>query len=311
MKKPIVQSSKDELIEFVRQWLMLCINDEINRAYSFLDLLEGSESLTLDGFRRLIKESFVGVDESLILDGDRFKINCRINVGDFNKNNHASGWWIDIELPLTSGPSQVRLNFEFLISEEGLKFLLDDYQVIKTYEQNLDEESQKALEVLGKGYMQCMHSSDAEVTLGSSVVEVDRISIGLGRDERKFLIIERGCSEVTLKSDYCQMIQCRIKAAPRDIEVDEKGGLSDNFRFYIGPQKKISKIIVLQEKVEDEVKPNALLNMIVDSGLVIEFEDQSRVSIIVEQDCVGRLKLDSNPLEKDELLVNHVERLII
>ncbi|MCG0031149.1 hypothetical protein KUA17_23215, partial [Vibrio parahaemolyticus] len=129
MKKPTIESSQEDLIAFVRDWIDLCASGEAEYAFSFLDEpLDNSRSKwSLEDFE-MVRFDHFGDNQLPVITSPLTVTGVLRN--DIFEYDNGSGWGVEYDLPLNGVVSDFTLLFDFLKHGEDLKVILDDCHVM-------------------------------------------------------------------------------------------------------------------------------------------------------------------------------------
>ncbi|HGF5169493.1 TPA: hypothetical protein ACF35O_004996, partial [Vibrio parahaemolyticus] len=129
MKKPTIESSQEELIAFVRDWIDLCASGEAEYAFSFLDEpLDNSRSKwSLEDFE-MVRFDHFGDNQLPVITSPLTVTGVLRN--DIFEYDNGSGWGVEYDLPLNGVVSDFTLLFDFLKHGEDLRVILDDCHVM-------------------------------------------------------------------------------------------------------------------------------------------------------------------------------------
>ena len=129
IKKPGINATGIDLIEFVHEWVKLCSDGKISEAFSLLDEpVDGSRhSWTPEDIRQVTFDHFGDEEYPTITDPDKADGNIRKY---FYEYNDGSGWGVTYDLPLNGVVSDFTLMFDFIKCKGILKAILDDCHVM-------------------------------------------------------------------------------------------------------------------------------------------------------------------------------------
>lgn len=129
MKKPHVNASLDELIEFVHAWVKLCAQGRINEAFLMLDppIDPKRYHWQAGDLAKVTFDHFDDNQQPVITDPDSVSGNIRKDVYEYND---GSGWGVEYNLPLNNVVSDFTLMFDFKKVGNELKVILDDCHVM-------------------------------------------------------------------------------------------------------------------------------------------------------------------------------------
>lgn len=129
IKKPGIGSTKDDLLEFVHQWVKMCADGKIAEAFSLLDspLDESRYHWKPEDIKEITFDHFDDGKYPIISDPDKVGGNIRKDVFSYND---GSGWGVEYDLPMNGVVSDFTLMFDFKKHEGGLKVILDDCHVM-------------------------------------------------------------------------------------------------------------------------------------------------------------------------------------
>jgi hypothetical protein len=125
MKRPSIDATEDEILQFTRRWVALAAEEGFEAAVAELDRNEKvhwSQAL----FEELTFDHFDDGSQPIITDPDLVK-GLRV---DAYKYNDGSGFAVDHDLPLDGKCSDFTAQFDFRKSGGGYRIVLDDIHVL-------------------------------------------------------------------------------------------------------------------------------------------------------------------------------------
>ncbi|MBW0145873.1 hypothetical protein [Marinobacter arenosus] len=174
---------------------------------------------------------------------------------------------------------------------------------MKLFQKKLDTESLSALKLLSESCVQFLYSPYAHVDFGSSIITVQHISIQIG--SKQYLIIENDWADTPKEAHDYYFLGARISDRPKDVTVREsKDGrrwtyIMDHFSFHLGKRKRVVSVEVMEDSFIGEEE-----SVRYDAGIVITFEDSSKVSIVREESITGALRIAALQKENNDLIAD-------
>ncbi len=157
--------------------------------------------------------------------------------------------------------------------------------------------------------MQFLYSPSADINYGSSLLTVQNVSIQIG--PKKFVVIENDWADTPCEWHDYYFLKARICDRPKDIKVNEiENGenwtyVMDHLSFHIGRLEKVSSVMVFEDRYSGEKE-----SVQYDAGLVIEFNNDKRLSIVREQSITGFLEIAYVPQEVQDSIAGLKQRVI-
>ena len=129
MNRPTINSTREELIQFVHGWIQLCANGNIDEAFRLLDppLDEARHAWSMKDFEMVVDNYFEDGKRPVVTDPDTVAGEIRKNCFEYND---GSGWSVEYDLPLNGVVSSFTLLFDFIKVRDELKVILDDCHIL-------------------------------------------------------------------------------------------------------------------------------------------------------------------------------------
>ncbi len=129
INKPNINSSNEELINFVHEWVKMCAAGETKEAFALIDppLDKSRHTWTPDDLREITYDHFDDEKYPVVTDPDNVEGKIRKDIYTYND---GSGWGVEYDLPLNGVVSDFTLLFDFLKSGNELKIIMDDCHVM-------------------------------------------------------------------------------------------------------------------------------------------------------------------------------------
>ena len=170
---------------------------------------------------------------------------------------------------------------------------------MKTYSQQLSEQSVSAIEELVGSDIGSILSPWCDIAYNSSVLLVSHVSIAV--EPRKFFILENDwCDTPSEYHDY-YFLEARMNNQPLDIEVKDEG--YEHFTYKcnhmtlgLGGNSKVNKVSILQDKYTG-LKESVLY----DAGLIIEQDNGNKVAIVRQESISGFLEIAHSKCDVESL----------
>ncbi len=180
---------------------------------------------------------------------------------------------------------------------------------MKSFTELIDKESEKALRELVKSQVQVLYSPSAHINFGSSLITVKNVSIQIG--PKRFVIIENDWADTPKEWHDYYILKARISDRPKDIKVNEsKNGknwtyVMDHLSFHLGRLEKVTRVVVIEDQYSGEHE-----SVQYDAGLLIEFNNNKRLSIVREQSITGFLEIAYISQEVQDSISGLKQRII-
>ena len=164
----------------------------------------------------------------------------------------------------------------------------------------LDRASSNALRSLLGFRIQTLLSDSADITFGSSAIEVMSVSVQLGL--RNFLILQSAWGDTPKEWLNYHCLSARLSEAPRGItyksnpQANETSYCRDHLEFHLGAAASIASIDVLEAREVGDME-----SVTYDAGVLITRVDGMRLCVVRAESNIGALRIVHDPRELEEV----------
>ena len=129
MKKLDINSTNEEFVQFVHEWVKLCASGKTIEAFELLDdpIDKFRHTWTVKDFEEVRFNHFDNGNSPVVTDPETVKGTIRKDVFEYDDD---SGWGVQYDLPLNGVVSDFTLMFDFIKVDGKLKIILDDCHVM-------------------------------------------------------------------------------------------------------------------------------------------------------------------------------------